>query len=243
MSYSEQPSDDPRIEAIWTHVPDASLGVEPHLVPPDACVDMIVEYRRSLMWGAVAPRVRMHRPSHRFHLAKVRADVVLVGVRFAPGVAGQLLTLSASEALLLAADLPDSWRSTARVESVARAVLDARRSPPALVTDFIAATLEAGGGRLTRLRRGLAVHERALERAAAAWLGMSPKQYTRLVRIDAAKHWISQGVALAEVAADLGFADQAHLTRDFREQLGCTPRSFCRDSSIHEEGVTGRAPA
>uniref|UniRef100_UPI00135ACF58 AraC family transcriptional regulator n=1 Tax=Agromyces humi TaxID=1766800 RepID=UPI00135ACF58 len=32
--------------------------------------------------------------------------------------------------------------------------------------------------------------------------------------------------ALADLAADLGFADQAHLTREFRAVIGETPRRY-----------------
>ena len=33
-------------------------------------------------------------------------------------------------------------------------------------------------------------------------------------------------LSLAEVAADLGYADQAHLTRDFRAVTGVTPARY-----------------
>jgi len=34
--------------------------------------------------------------------------------------------------------------------------------------------------------------------------------------------------ALADLAADLGFADQAHLTRTFRRAVGVTPGRYAR---------------
>jgi AraC family transcriptional regulator len=51
-------------------------------------------------------------------------------------------------------------------------------------------------------------------------------------RVEAARRLIEQSsqFSLAEIAARTGFADQAHLTRRFREVLGVTPAAFCRQN-------------
>jgi AraC-like DNA-binding protein len=38
-------------------------------------------------------------------------------------------------------------------------------------------------------------------------------------------------VSWAEIAADLGYADQAHLTRDFRAAIGQTPAAYAESQS------------
>jgi AraC-like DNA-binding protein len=38
-------------------------------------------------------------------------------------------------------------------------------------------------------------------------------------------------VSWAEIAADLGYADQAHLTRDFRAAIGQTPAAYADSQS------------
>jgi AraC-like DNA-binding protein len=43
------------------------------------------------------------------------------------------------------------------------------------------------------------------------------------VRVHRARDLILRGVALAETAAAVGFADQAHMSRAFRRTLGYTP--------------------
>lgn len=56
--------------------------------------------------------------------------------------------------------------------------------------------------------------------------GTSPHQYLKLVRIGRALELIRKGVFLSDVASQVGFADQAHLTREMRRQLGFTPGQF-----------------
>ena len=42
-------------------------------------------------------------------------------------------------------------------------------------------------------------------------------------RLDKAKAWLSKGADLADVAVNVGFADQAHFTRHFKKTFGMTP--------------------
>src|SRR3712207_7247677 len=51
-------------------------------------------------------------------------------------------------------------------------------------------------------------------------VGLSPVDHRRQLRVMAARAMIEAGDRLAEEAAPAGFADQAHMTRDFRKILG-----------------------
>jgi AraC family transcriptional regulator len=58
--------------------------------------------------------------------------------------------------------------------------------------------------------------------------GLPPHQYVIARRVERAKQLL-RGLnrpSLAEVAADIGFADQSHFTRHFRRLVGVTPRRF-----------------
>jgi transcriptional regulator GlxA family with amidase domain len=59
-------------------------------------------------------------------------------------------------------------------------------------------------------------------------VGLRPKTAARLVRFDGVWRRIDQRRPLdwGQVAADTGYADQAHLVRDFREFTGTTPIEF-----------------
>lgn len=56
--------------------------------------------------------------------------------------------------------------------------------------------------------------------------GTSPHRYLLMRRLEAARDAIHRGRRLVDVAADTGFADQAHLTRAFRAAFGLTPARY-----------------
>lgn len=70
--------------------------------------------------------------------------------------------------------------------------------------------------------------ERALQRLLRRRIGLSPKWLIQRRRLHDAAELLRAGasVDLARVAADLGYADQAHFTRDFRAVTGLTPGEF-----------------
>ena len=67
-----------------------------------------------------------------------------------------------------------------------------------------------------------------LARAFSDAFGIAPHAYVLGRRLEAARDRILGGQSLADVAAEVGFVDQAHLTRRFRRFLGTTPGRFAR---------------
>lgn len=76
------------------------------------------------------------------------------------------------------------------------------------------------------------IGERALQRLLRRRIGLSPKWLIQRRRLHDAADLLRAGasVDLARVAADLGYADQAHLTRDFRAVTGVTPGEFSAEA-------------
>lgn len=75
----------------------------------------------------------------------------------------------------------------------------------------------------------LGVQERALQRLTGRLLGLTPKWLIQRRRLHEATHHLKHGTqTLAGLAADLGYTDQAHFTRDFRRVTGHTPGDFAR---------------
>lgn len=60
----------------------------------------------------------------------------------------------------------------------------------------------------------------------ATEVGLSPKAAARVARFDRARRRAVRGGTLADLAADCGFYDQAHLAREFRALAGCSPTTW-----------------
>jgi len=67
-----------------------------------------------------------------------------------------------------------------------------------------------------------------LIRVFRAQLGLPPHAYLVQARVNLAKALLRGPMRLADVAAAAGFADQSHLTRLFKRQVGCTPGAWRR---------------
>ncbi|MEU4016498.1 helix-turn-helix domain-containing protein [Microbacterium sp. NPDC028030] len=74
----------------------------------------------------------------------------------------------------------------------------------------------------------LAVSVRTLQRMTHRHVGLSPAAMIRRRRLQEAAQRVRDepGLDLASIAAELGYADHAHLTRDFRAVLGIAPRAY-----------------
>jgi AraC-like DNA-binding protein len=75
------------------------------------------------------------------------------------------------------------------------------------------------------------VDVRSLQELFRMHVGASPKWLMRRVRLQEAAGRIERGelANLASLAAELGYTDHAHLTRDFKAAVGCTPSALARD--------------
>ena len=65
-----------------------------------------------------------------------------------------------------------------------------------------------------------------IARAFNAAFRITPHAYVIGRRLDAARTRILEGRSLADVAAEVGFYDQSHLTRSFKRFLSVTPGAF-----------------
>ncbi len=89
----------------------------------------------------------------------------------------------------------------------------------------------------------LGVSERTVTRFARRFVGMTPAAMIRRRRLQEAAEQLraDPGIPLADVAARHGYADQSHLSRDFRAVLGFTPSGY-RTSVARGDGDAATVP-
>lgn len=76
------------------------------------------------------------------------------------------------------------------------------------------------------------VSTRELQRLSKRYVGVSPLHIIRRYRLQEAALRLREApeLTVAAVAAELGYADQAHLAADFRKTLGLSARGYRRDT-------------
>lgn len=81
--------------------------------------------------------------------------------------------------------------------------------------------------RVAGLASELGVSTRTLQRALLSTCGLSPGEILRRFRLQRATEQVRDSeLRLGDVAQDVGYADQAHMAREFRAQLRSSPRDF-----------------
>lgn len=241
------------IEAIWdVDVPDAAFarGLGCKVLPSVATV-MVVHYRapissdrrgfegqpyKSVVTGVQSQTVTL-RPS---------GDTASVVVRFKPDgaarVFGDAMATFADANIELASLVGDTALSRLQ-DQLACAGGPAARAR--VVQAFVAARLRAvsldhaihdavlslwrrPALPVRMLARRLDISDRHLARRFSAAVGVSPKQFARLVRAERvlAARW--RGHAWADIAASCGYVDQAHMINDFKSSAGSAPEAFMR---------------
>ncbi|MEU6391871.1 helix-turn-helix domain-containing protein [Streptomyces sp. NPDC046939] len=129
---------------------------------------------------------------------------------------------------------PDDDRArVAALDAYLLALAPAEPDPAAELARGLVARIRAGRGvrRVADLARQEGMSVRSLQRLFAAHVGVSPKWCILRYRIHealetAAAHADGPGVDWAALAADLGYADQAHLVRDFTATVGVPPTAY-----------------
>jgi AraC-like DNA-binding protein len=92
--------------------------------------------------------------------------------------------------------------------------------------------LQAGGSvRVADLAAGTGWSGRHLASRFRAEIGLTPKAAARVIRFDRARRLLvsrlgDSGYGLADLAADTGYFDQAHLAREFRALAGVPPSQW-----------------
>jgi AraC-like DNA-binding protein len=202
-------------------------------VLPDACVDVVWTQGRLIVAG----------PATMPDLAPATPGQTRCGVRFRVGMAGGALGLPASELLDQVVPVADIWGAAGRrLEGRVAASERPLEALVAGVADRIAGTgddlaraavlrVRRGETSVERLARASAISERQLRRRFERAVGYGPGTLRRVLRFQRFLAAARSGASLARLAADAGYADQAHLVRECRRLAGLTPSALLAEGA------------
>jgi AraC-like DNA-binding protein len=217
------------VQCTWQR---SGAGGAPVRVVPDGCIDIV--------WTEGAG-TQIVGPNTRAFVVPLADGTRVAGVRLHPGAAPGLLAVDAArlrddritidgvwgdDGLALAEALDEREDRAAVLLS---ALVD--RAPGAARPDPLvgAAVAQLAGRELSvaTLAFDLGVSERQLRRRFQTAVGYGPKLLSRVLRLSRALDTArATGAQLAWIAADAGYADQAHFAHDCRDLAGVAPSSL-----------------
>ncbi|MBL4637737.1 MAG: AraC family transcriptional regulator [Proteobacteria bacterium] len=89
-----------------------------------------------------------------------------------------------------------------------------------------------GAVAISAIAETLDINPRRLERLFNDQVGLTAKEYARNIRIKQARVYLKQqpNLSLANVAYDLGFFDQSHFSKQFKQVVGISPKAYASKS-------------
>jgi AraC-like DNA-binding protein len=229
------------VDACWINRPEAASGASPDRVLPDGCIDLV--FRGGAGDGSLFSSALLDRP---VYLSSAPA-AWYVGVRFRPAMACAVLDIEPAECRgreIPASEIDEAFGALERelqdcaapeqALATLRRTVDARllrhegEAAPARVREAIALLTRGGGlAQMRTVARMIGMSERSLHRDLTRWSGLAPKPLARILRMQRAVAAIRGGrMPIASVASHLGYADQAHMTRELKGLTGLTPREI-----------------
>ncbi len=230
-----------RIERHWSTRWDLR-GRDPHVqrILPHPSVNLVV-------YGGI---VRVHGVPTGIDGRPLQGHGCAIGTKFRPGAFAALTPLPPAalrdapvtlerafgpdgraleeELLDLAPDEDAVWAAVERF--VAPRIRD--RDPVFALVRAVAADMlgRSPDARIPDIARDHAVSPRTLQRAFRETIGVSPKWVLSRYRLHVAAERLAGDPEpdLADLALELGYADQAHFTGDFRTTVGVTPAAYAR---------------
>jgi AraC-like DNA-binding protein len=213
------------LTCVWSRrVAPAETGAR--RIVPDACVDVI--------WQRESGQLFVAGPDTRAHLTRISSGE-MVGARFHTGRSSVALGVPAHALRDERVDLGELWEpsrvaqlgdalaATPSMPAAQAAITDAvvvgvRTDPDPAVPTLL--SLAGRGTRIAAMADHLGITERQLHRRCLAAFGYGAKVLQRVLRFDRALRLARSGMPPADIAYGLGYADQAHLSREVRALAG-----------------------
>lgn len=251
------------VDCIWWSSRSDDSRVSEHMLPSGKAHLIFSLHNAPITW---APPDRhkdlrswtrgiVHGPQSSYYVTGPKPKGRVIGVSFNVGMAGAILGVPLDELQDRHVCIEDIWGSRAlelrerlATASTPQAAIDllerdliARMQRPLLLHPAVAQALRPAllnsAVRVADIQQQSGYSPRHFIELFRSNVGLAPKQFYRIQRFSTALARIARGrMALADVAISSGYADQAHLSREFRELAGVSPSTYsppAADSEHH----------
>lgn len=243
----------PFIKCFWTLEDDGNAGSSRQRVLPDGCMEMIFHYgdlyRQHFEDGSsiIQPRSFIYGQITKFLEIEPTGTTGLVSARFLPGGLAPFLAVPLAALEDKAVSLLELFgeRGRSLEEKVIAATAASERIAliesfllsipvePAAIDGIAKACVQVifesqGQMAAAELADSLNISRRNMERRFTSAIGMSPKQLSKVIRLQTAIKMLGENkfTSLTALAYESGYYDQAHFIKDFKEFAGISPKSF-----------------
>src|SRR5215216_6764408 len=214
FTYEEKRPSSPYVDVVW-HTEDQTDGV--YVASADACWDMIFIKNKE-----GKSKILLSGPGFKTTLVPYSAGNKNFGVQFKPGVI--FTDIPVAEMINVTKPLPMPTEDTFVLQGIAWK-LPAYES----IDEFLAPMSENGlltiDPVITNVLENkiVKISVRSVQRHFSMTIGMSPRRVRQIMSARKAVHLLLQGIPLAEVSYDLGYADLPHMIRMLKRFTGFTP--------------------
>lgn len=245
------------IKCFWTLESPKEKIPEKQRIVPDGCMEMIFHhgdlYRqyldnkdsiiqpRCFVFGQITAPLEIEPTGETgIFAARFHPDGFLpfasIPLKNLENKAMALEILFGKEGLRLEKEVLEAQNTKQRIES-AEKFLAERLTNPKAIDRIIEATVETmlninGQLSIDELSQRMNINRRKLERKFASVIGLSPKQLSKIIRLQSTLKLLMKKEfgSLTELAYEGNYYDQAHFIKDFKEFTGLTPKEFYADN-------------
>jgi AraC-like DNA-binding protein len=256
MNYKEyEPAEElqPFLKCFWSLDAPASAAPERQRIVPDGCMEMIFHYgdsyKQYMSDGSfiIQPRYFVFGQITSPLEIEPTGSTGIIAARFHPdgfipfssysiqlmeNKAIALNELFIGEAILLEQNVLNSLTNEERIQIISNflvARLHTSEVRDRVTQLSIDALLQLNGQmNVNELAEQLNINRRRLERKFSSAIGLSPKQLSKMIRLQNTLKMMGQKqfTSLTSLAYENGYYDQAHFIKDFKEFTGVSPKEF-----------------